>query len=134
MKTIASKILSLMMISALMLSISATVSAQDATLKKMEGKWKFTMPDMGGGGSVDGLCTIATVDGETKATLASPMGEIVSSPLKLENDKYIGELNIESDMGSFQLKLAFKFNGDKLVQEIISDYGEMPGMEMTRAE
>ena len=123
-----------MMICAVMLSISATVSAQDATLKKMEGKWMFTMPDMGGGGTVDGLCTIATVDGETKATLSSPMGEIVSSPLKLEDDKYVGNLNIESDMGSFQLKLAFKFNGEKLVQEIISDYGEMPGIEMTRTE
>ncbi|MDR2498282.1 MAG: hypothetical protein LBD28_02455 [Tannerellaceae bacterium] len=133
MKTITSKILSLLMICAIMSSISATASAQDATLKKMEGKWKYTMPDMGGG-SVDGLCTIATVNGETKATLSSPMGEISSSPLKLDNGKYVGDVSIESDMGSFQFKLAFKFNGDKLVQEIISDYGEMPGMEMTRTE
>ncbi|MDR2495861.1 MAG: hypothetical protein LBD21_01880 [Tannerellaceae bacterium] len=134
MKTITSKILSLLMICAVMLSLSATASAQDATLKKMEGKWKYTMPDMGGGGSVDGLCTIATADGETKATLTSPMGEISSSALKLDGDKYVGDVSIESDMGSFQFKIAFKFNGDKLVQEIISEYGEMPGMEMSRAE
>ena len=92
------------------------------------------MPDMGGGGSVEGLCTIASANGETKATLASPMGEIVSTPLKAEGDKFAGEFNIESDMGSFQLKVAFKFNGDKLMQELISDYGEMPAIEMTRTE
>jgi hypothetical protein len=134
MRSTAQKFVSSVLICVALLGLSTQANAQDATLKKMEGKWKFTMPDMGGGGSVDGLCTIATANGETKATLASPMGEIVSTPLKAENDKYVGDLNIESDMGSFQLKIAFKFNGDKLMQELLSDYGEMPAIEMTRAE
>jgi hypothetical protein len=122
-----------MMIATFSLATLSSASAQDATLKKMEGTWTYTMPDMGGGGTIDGKCVIATVNGETKATLVSPMGEISSTPLKLTDGKYVGDLNIETDQGAFQLKLAFKFDGEKLMQEMISDFGEMPAIPMTRA-
>ncbi|MDR0537062.1 MAG: hypothetical protein LBH04_03300 [Tannerellaceae bacterium] len=132
MTTTISRIFSFCILIAAIASVSFTASAQEAVLKKMEGAWKYTMPDMGGGGSFEGKCIIATVNGETKATLVSPMGEIISGPLKLDKDKYVGDLNIESDMGSFQMKIAFKFDGDRLLQELISDFGEMPAIPMTR--
>lgn len=120
---------------AAMLSISFTASAQDATLKKMEGKWAYTIPDMGDMGSIEGECFIATEDnGETKATLSNAMGEIVSSPLKSDNGKYVGELTIENDMGVFQMKISFYFEGEKLMQQLSFDMDDIPAFEMTRVE
>ncbi|MDR1645514.1 MAG: hypothetical protein LBS05_06810 [Tannerellaceae bacterium] len=103
--------------------------AQDNDLKKLAGEWSYSMPDMmGGGDPISGTCKIATVNGETKATLSNPMGEVTSSALKLENGKYAGTL----DIPDFELKVVFYLNGDKLMQELISDFGEMPAIEMTR--
>jgi hypothetical protein len=119
---------------AAMLSISLMASAQDATLQKMEGKWTYTIPDMGDMGSIECQCVIATADGETKASISNAMGAIVSSPLQADNGKYVGTLAIENDMGSFQMKIAFYFEGDKLMQELSFDMGVIPAFEMTRIE
>jgi hypothetical protein len=97
----------------------------------MEGEWSFSMPDMmGGGDPIAGTCTIATVSGETKATLVNPMGEVTTTALKPENGKYVAKLEIPD----FELKVAFYFSENKFMLEMISDYGEMPSMEMTRVK
>jgi hypothetical protein len=128
MKTKAFKVF---MLCAVMITASSVwLSAQEDDLKKMTGEWTYTMPDMGGGGSIDGSCKIATVNGETRATLSSPMGEITSTALKLENGKYAGKL----DIPDFEMKIAFYFRENVLMQEIISDFGEMPAIEMKRAK
>jgi hypothetical protein len=132
MKTNSFKKVAALMFVAAMLLVSNTVSAQADTLKRMEGKWKYTLPNMGGGEDIEAVLTIKTVDGDTKVYLTGPAGEITSSPLKLKDGKYIGEIKFESEMGDFTMKLAFSFKGDKLLQEISSDFGEMPGIEMTR--
>jgi hypothetical protein len=129
MKTKVSKIF--MLCVAMITALSVSLSAQDNDLKKMVGEWTYSMPDMmGGGDPVSGTCKIVTVNGETKATLSNPMGEVTSSALKLENNKYIGTLEIPD----FEMKIAFYIKGDKLMQEFISDFGEMPAIEMTRAK
>ncbi len=99
-------------------------------LTKMEGKWTYTMQDpMGGGGSMKITCSIATTNGETKATFSSPMGDITSSALKLENGKYVGKMSFPE----FEMTIAFSWKNDEvLLQELISDYGTMPPIEMTR--
>lgn len=111
-------------------AMNVALSAQDDVLKKMVGEWTYTIPDMGGGGAMDGKCIIATVNGETKATLSSPMGDITTSALKLENGKYAGRMDIQE----FDMQIAFYFKGDVLLQEIISDFGDMPAIEMKRVE
>jgi hypothetical protein len=126
------KVLKICMLCAAMITaLNVSVSAQDNDLKKMAGEWTYSMPDMmGGGDPISGTCKIATVNGETKATLSNPMGEVTSSALKLENNKYTGTLEIPD----FEMKIAFYFKGDKLIQELISDFGEIPAIEMTRAK
>ncbi|GHT56667.1 hypothetical protein FACS189446_8820 [Bacteroidia bacterium] len=121
------------MLVAAMLSVFTAVSAQDDTLKKMEGTWKYSMPNMGGGENIDAVLTIKTVDGDTKVYMQTPMGEIISSPLKPADGKYVCDVKFDSEMGSFTLKLSFSFKGDKLLQEASSDFGDMPAIEMTRA-
>jgi hypothetical protein len=113
----------------MMMACNVSLSAQDDVLKKMAGEWTYTMPDMGGTGEMDGKCVIATVDGETKATLSTPMGDITSTALKLENGKYTGNM----DIPDFDLGIAFYFNGEVLMQEIIGGFGEMV-FEMKRVE
>ncbi|MDR2388285.1 MAG: hypothetical protein LBD89_00660 [Tannerellaceae bacterium] len=105
------------------------VSAQDDVLKKMVGEWTYTMPDMGGGGAMDSKCVIATENGETKATLLTPMGDITSTALKLENNKYVGDLNIPD----FDMGIAFYFKDDVLIQELVAGFGDIV-MEMKRVE
>lgn len=86
------------------------------------------MPDMmGGGGPISSTCKITTANGETKALLSSPMGEVSTSALKLENGKYTGKL----DIPDFELSIAFYFKDGKLMQEMISDFFEMPAIEMS---
>jgi hypothetical protein len=124
------RVLKICMLCAVMLTaLHVSTSAQDNDLKKLIGEWTFSMPDMmGGGDPISGTCKIATVNGETKATLSNPMGEVTSTALKLENGKYTGTL----DIPDFEMKIAFSIKGDKLMQELISDFGEMPAIEMTR--
>jgi hypothetical protein len=126
------KVFKIFMLCAVMITaLTVSLSAQDNDLKKMVGEWKFSMPDMmGGGNPTEGTCKIATTNGETKATLSTPMGEVSSTALKLENGKYVGTLEIPD----FELKIAFSFKGEVLLQELISDFGEMPAMEMTRTK
>jgi hypothetical protein len=107
---------------------SVSLTAQDDDLKKMVGEWKYTIPDMGGGGEMDGSCKIATVNGETKATLSSPMGDISTSAFKLENGKYVAKM----DIPDFDMTIALYFKDNALWQELISDFGEMPAIEMKR--
>jgi len=109
-----------------------SLSAQTAAdLKLIEGKWKYSMPNMDGD-LMDGTCVIATVDGVTKATFTTPMGELTSSPLKYENGKYSGTLSVESDMGSFSMNVSLEPKEGKLMYGISSDFGEFPPIEMTR--
>jgi hypothetical protein len=126
------KVFKICMLCAIMLAaLSVSISAQDNELKKMEGEWSYSMPDMmGGGGPTSATCKITTANGETKAGLSSPMGEVSTSALKLENGKYVGQL----DIPDFEISIAFYFKDGKLMQEMISDFGEMPAIEMTRVK
>ncbi|MDR1500578.1 MAG: hypothetical protein LBI58_06310 [Tannerellaceae bacterium] len=127
MKTKVFKIL--MLCVAMMAAFGITASAQDNDIKKIEGEWTFSMPDlMGGGGDIAGECTIATVDGATKATLMTPMGEMTSTPLKADNGKFVGTL----DIPDFELNVAFHFEDSKLMLDLYADFGELPSMELTR--
>jgi hypothetical protein len=120
-----------MLCAAIIAASSVSLSAQDNDLKKMAGEWTYSMPDMmGGGNPISGACKIADVNGETKATLSNPMGEVTSSALKLENNKYTGTLAIPD----FEMKIALYLKGDKLMLDLISDFGEMPPIEMTRTK
>ncbi|MDR2810333.1 MAG: hypothetical protein LBB84_07235 [Tannerellaceae bacterium] len=125
------KVLKVFMLCAVMITaLHVSLSAQeDDVLKKMAGEWTYTMPDMGGGGAMDGKCIIATVNGETKATLSTPMGDITSSALKLENGKYVGNM----DIPDFDLGIALYFKEDVLMQEILSGFGDIV-VEMKRAK
>jgi hypothetical protein len=115
----------------LIAAVSVSLSAQGNDLKKMEGEWSYSMPDMmGGGDPTDATCIIAAANGETKATFSTPMGEVTTSALKLENGKYVGKL----DIPDFELSVALYFKDNKLMQEMISDFGEMPAIEMTRTK
>jgi hypothetical protein len=113
--------------------LCSSASAQSDSLKKIEGKWTFSMPDMNGG-TIDGSCVIATVEGATKATFTSPMGDISTNPLTLKDGKYVGELSFEGEAGTFTMKVSFEPKGDKLMYGVSSEYGEMPPLEMTRAK
>jgi hypothetical protein len=126
------KVFKVCMLCAVMIAAaSVSMSAQEGDLKKMVGEWSYSMPDMmGGGDPVSSTCKIATANGETKATLSSPMGEVSTSALKLVNGKYVGKL----DIPDFELSIAFYFKDGKLMQEMISDFGEMPVIEMTPAK
>ncbi|MDR1556085.1 MAG: hypothetical protein LBS88_03510 [Tannerellaceae bacterium] len=126
------KVLKIYMLCAVMIAAcSIPLSAQDSELKKMEGEWSYSMPDMmGGGGPVNGTCKITTANGETTAILSSPMGEVTTSALKLADGKYVGIM----DIPDFEIKIAFYFKDGKLMQEMISDFGEMPALEMTRVK
>jgi hypothetical protein len=133
MKTRISKISMLCLL--MLTTISISLAAQNDDLKKMVGKWSYTMEDPMGGGSFDGTITIAEKDGAYIATVTSPMGDMNTTALKLESGKYVGTL----DIPDFEMKIAFKFkDADTLTQEIIfpsgNDFPALPPVDMKRAK
>jgi len=131
-------VISLLAIFAVIFSVSCSAKSASDDLKKIEGKWKYSMPDMNGG-TVESTCVIKTVDGETKATMSSPMGDISTSPLTLKEGKYVGEISFEGGgMGTFKMEVSFEPKDGKLLYSMKADFGgdmpQMPPIEMTRVE
>ena len=126
-------VLKVCMLCAIMLcTVSASTYAQDDALKKMVGKWTYKMniPEVG---EVDGECNIAITNGEAKATIPTPMGDWVTSPLVLDNGKYAGK--VSADFGDIKYLFSWKTSPDVLLMEMSFDaMGAMPPIEMKRAQ
>jgi len=121
----------------MLVAVNVSLSAQSNDLKKMAGKWSYSQENPMDGSKMDGSCVIAIANNEdhlVTATIASPMGEMTTSPLVSDDKgKYYG--TITTDFGD--IKLTFSWKGEILLQEMSFDSPDapaFPAIEMKRAQ